>query len=688
MTVVWAPLIPWWAVAALAGLAVLMAAVAYARGLRGWAFRGLAGLAAAAALAGPQVETGERRSLDDIVILLEDASASQSLPGRPDQTTQAVEAMARALAARPGTEVRRVRVGDDPDGTKLATALSRAIAAEPADRLAGVIAVTDGLAHDAAQLPATAPAPVHVLLTGQPGDWDRRLVIEEAPAFGLIGQPVTLRVRIEDQGAIPPEIAGRPATLRLSRDGGEPQVVAVPPGVPLDVPVIPDHAGANVIHLAIDPVPGQLTDRNDMVALTITGVRDRLRVLLVSGAPHAGERTWRNLLKSDAGVDLIHFTILRPPDKFDGVPTEELALIAFPTRELFMERIEDFDLIIFDRYRVQGILPPEYYENIADYVRKGGAILVAAGPEMAGVESLNLSPLGDILPARPTGRVIEEPFRPVLTAEGARHPVTAGLEGRGATPTWGRWLRMAGSTVTRGTVAMTGPGGAALLVLDRVGEGRVAQMTSDQVWLWGRGFDGGGPQLELLRRIAHWSMKEPDLEEESLTADILPGEGGLRITRRTLAERVGPVRLTAPDGTTQQVTLAPAGPGRFSAEVAVTAPGLYRLAEDDLTRVVALGPPAPREFEAVVADATALAPLVAATGGGVVRLSDGIPTLRDAPAGRQTHGQGATGPWIALTPRGAGTVTGLTRAAILPVWGWLVLIAGLALAAWLREGRA
>ena len=161
-------------------------------------------------------------------------------------------------------------------------------------------------------------------------------------------------------------------------------------------------------------------------------MRDRLRVLLVSGEPHAGERTWRNLLKSDAAVDLIHFTILRPPDKFDGVPVDELSLIAFPTQELFMERIDDFDLIIFDRYSVRGILPPEYYMNIAQYVEDGGAILVSAGPEMASVESLNLSPLGPILPARPTGRVIDQPFTPRLTADGRRHPVTAGCRRPGS----------------------------------------------------------------------------------------------------------------------------------------------------------------------------------------------------------------------------------------------------------------
>ncbi|RJL06094.1 hypothetical protein D3P06_04750 [Paracoccus aestuarii] len=682
------PALPWWAIAALAGLALLVAGFALWRGLRGWAWRGLAGLAAALALAGPAVEIGTRAGLSDIVILLDDRSASQDLPGRGDQTDRAVDRIAAAAATLPDTELRRVTLGDDPDGTQLGGAIARAVSAEPEGRLAGVIAVTDGRLHDAPMLPEDLPAPLHVLLTGQPGDWDRRLVIEEAPAFGLIGQEVTIRLRIEDQGAVPPSARAGGVDLRLSVDGEDPVTVAVPLDTSLELPVTIGHAGQNVVQIELDGVEGELTTRNNAAAVSINGVRDRLRVLLVSGEPHAGERTWRNLLKSDAAVDLIHFTILRPPDKFDGVPVNELSLIAFPTRELFLERIDDFDLIIFDRYSVRGILPPDYYMNIARYVEQGGAILVSAGPEMASVESLNLSPLGPILPARPTGRVIEEPFLPRLTDDGRRHPVTAGLPGgQGDDPDWGRWLRMAEVTPKPGAqVAMTGAGDSPLLILDRVGQGRVALMTSDQVWLWGRGFEGGGPQLELLRRIAHWSMKEPDLEEEALLADIRDGLS-VRFTRRTMQPRTGPLRITHPDGQVTDLPLEAQGPGRLTADWTAPGPGLYRLEEGGISRVLALGPAAPREFEETVADAPLLAPLVAASGGSVTRLSDGIPDLRQVRAGRATSGSALSGPWIGVTAREAATVTGLERRPVLPPWAWLMLIAGLILTGWLAEGR-
>ena len=689
------PVLPWPVLAGLALLALLVALWALWRGLRGWLWRGLAGLAGALALAGPALQSGTSNKLSDIVILLDDRSASQALPGRAAQTDTAVEELTRRLQALPNTEIRRVTVGDDgDDGTLIGTALSRALAAEPEARLAGVINLTDGLLHDMPMLPATAPAPVHTLLTGQPEDWVRRLVIEEAPAYGLIGQPVNIRLRIEDQGNVPSAVAGQSARLRIALDGENERVLDLPPAVPLDLPITPGHAGQNVVSISFDApkaTPPELTDRNNAAAVQIQGVRDRLRVLLVSGKPHAGERTWRNLLKSDTNVDLIHFTILRSPDKLDATPVQEMSLIAFPTQELFMERIRDFDLIIFDRYSVQGILLPAYYDNVRRYVEEGGAILVSAGPEMSSVESLNLSPLGAILPARPTGRIMAGPFLPQLTPEGQRHPVTSGLPGAPVQDKpgehWGRWLRMSQSIPDpKAQVVMSGMEDEPLLILNRVGKGRVALLTSDQVWLWGRGFEGGGPQLELLRRIAHWSMKEPELEEEALLADVAR-DLSVTVTRRTMKDSAGPLRITGPEGFARELPLAKAEPGRFTAEWQPLGPGLYRLVDGDIARVVAVGPAAPREFEETVASPDRLAPLAGQTRGGVLRLSDGIPSVRTVREGRPAFGEGVGADWIAITPREAETVSGQTHRPMLPDWAWLLLIAGLALTGWLLEGR-
>lgn len=689
--VIFDPLVPWPVLWTLAGAALAFAAFALWRRLAGWWLRALAAAALLAAIAQPSLQREERRPLSDIVLLVVDESASQKIADRAEQTAAAVARIEAEVAALPNTELRKVTVGDGAKdaGTLAMTALAQALAEEPRARVAGAILVTDGQVHDLDLAPAM-PAPLNVLLTGHDADWDRRLTVTTAPAFGIIGEPLTLALRVEEQGRMPAAEAGRPVDLDISIDGAEPQTYAVPVGRDLELPLTLSHGGQNIIQLTLHAAEGEVTDRNNVAVIQINGVRDRLRVLLVSGEPYAGERTWRNLLKSDSAVDLVHFTILRPPDKQDGVPVSELSLIAFPTRELFVEKIEEFDLIIFDRYRLRGILPAAYLDNIRDYVLGGGAVLVSAGPDFASAESLYHSGLGDVLPARPTARVVEAPFQPRVSELGERHPVTAGLEtfapdggepGKPGVPSWGRWTRYVELAGAEGQVVMEGPDKAPLLVLDRAGEGRIALLASDQAWLWARGFEGGGPQLELLRRLAHWMMKEPDLEEEALTATA---EGNvLTIIRRTLGEGGREVTVTAPDGTSTQLALTEVAPGRHEATYAAPALGLYRLSDGELERVTAIGPASPREFESAIASPAPLEPVVMPTAGGFLRIEEGLPDVRAVREGRPAVGRG----WIGVTPRNAYQTTDIRIAGLLPAWAFLLVSAGLTLAAWLREGR-
>ena len=680
------PLVPWTILLAAAVVAALFILVGAWRGLRGWWLRGLAAVALLAAIANPSLQEEDREPLTDILIAVVDESASQRIADRPAQIEAALEELQADANARPNTELRIVRMGDGEgdEGSLLMTTLSQAMAEEPQGRIAGIVLITDGRIHDIERAP-NLPAPLHTLLTGREGDWDRRLIVRNAPAFAILDEQVNLTVRIEDQGDAPGDAF---VPLSISIDGGPAMQFDVPLGEDMELPVNLPHGGMNVLQFETPVVDGELTDRNNAAVVQINAVRDRLRVLLVSGEPHAGERTWRNLLKSDSAVDLVHFTILRPPEKNDGVPTEELSLIAFPTRELFIEKIEEFDLIIFDRYRRRGILPSAYLENVAEYVRRGGAVLVSSGPEYASADSIYRSPLGFVLPAAPTARVVEEGYLPLISQTGARHPVTAGLDGAPLdsdapfTPDWGRWLRQVEVTPTpTASVVMEGIDGRPLLMLDRIGDGRVALIASDQSWLWDRGYEGGGPQLELLRRLAHWMMKEPELEEEALWVD--PTGQTMRIVRRTLSDNAPDVTITHPDGTDTTVPLTEVSPGRF--ELLWEAPeiGLYRLTDGTLDTVIALGPSAPREFEQTIAAADALQPLVNVHQGGVMRLEDGVPNLRDVRLGRPAAGRD----WIGITPRDAYLTADVSVSPILPAWAFLVLSALFVVAAWLREGR-
>ncbi|MDR0809769.1 MAG: hypothetical protein LBE86_11705 [Gemmobacter sp.] len=678
------PLLGWPVIAALAAAALALCALAVWRGLAGWPFRIGAALALLAALASPAIQEEDRAPLSDIVIAVVDETASQGVSDRKVQTEAALVALRAKVAALPGTELRVARVRDAPEngGSPVMATLAEALAAEPRARVAGAVILSDGQAHDAALAPPM-PAPMHLLLTGHAGDWDRRLIVKNAPAFAILGEPVTLTLRVEDEGAAP-ESEGAVADLSIAIDGGEPQWYSAPVGEDLDLSVTLPHGGQNILQFELAEAPGELTTRNNASVTTINGVRDRLRVLLVSGEPHAGERVWRNLLKSDPSVDLVHFTILRPPEKQDGIPVEELSLIAFPTRELFVEKIDEFDLIIFDRYRLRGILPLSYLENVRDYVTRGGTVLVAAGPEFGAADSLWRSPLAEILPVVTTSRVLEGGFRPKLTPLGQRHPVTQGLEALAPKGGWGRWFRQIEIAARgQGQVVMEGAEGKPLLVLAREGEGRVAVLASDHAWLWGRGYEGGGPQLELLRRLAHWMLKEPELEEETLTALPDAEERQLTVTRRTLSEAPpGPATVTGPDGAETPLMLTPHAPGHFEATMPAPQVGLYRIRQDELETVVALGPPAPREFEQTIASDAVLRPAVEAAGGGVLRLEDGFPDLRRVGGDRTAAGRG----WIGITPRGAFLTQDVRVAALLPGWAWLLIAATLALVAWLREG--
>jgi len=684
-TLILDPLLPLVALYGIAGVALLAFILAVWRRLPGWWLRGLAGLALLAAIANPSIQQEDREPLTDIVVMVVDESASQRIGDRPAQNAAAIANIEAEIARQPNTELRTVTLGDSEGdlGTTLMTALSGALAEEPRARIAGIILITDGRLHDIERAP-DLPAPIHTLLTGQPDDWDRRLVVENAPAFAILGEEVILTLRIEEQGAAP---GASSVLLSVSIDGDLPLTIPVPVGEDIKLPLTLPHGGMNVLQFTIPEEEGELTNRNNAAVVQINGVRDRLRVLLVSGEPHPGERTWRNLLKSDSSVDLVHFTILRPPEKQDGVPVNELSLIAFPTRELFLEKIHDFDLIIFDRYRRRGILPSAYLDNIRSYVEQGGAVLISSGPEYGSAESIYRSPLGQILPGAPTARVFEEGFVPQITDLGARHPVTEGLDALspnpdGDGPGWGRWFRLVDVLVPQDAMTvMSGLDDRPLLTLNRVGEGRVALIASDHSWLWDRGYEGGGPQLELLRRLAHWMMREPELEEEALWVE--PNGQTMRIIRRTLDLETGDVVVTHPDGTETTLSLEEVSPGRFETLWEAPEIGLYRLDDGEETTVIALGPSAPREFEQTIADGELLAPLVEATRGDIVPISAGDVNIRTVREGRPAAGRG----WIGITPREAFRTAEISINPLLPSWAFLLLASLLIIGAWLREGR-
>ncbi|WP_336813793.1 hypothetical protein [Bosea sp. MMO-172] len=681
-----APMVPLPLLIGLAVLAALAAGAAIVLAGRSAILRALALVVLTAALADPSLVFEDREPVKDVVSVVVDRSASNRLADRAAQTDAAVAEIERQLRGIPNVEPRIVELRDAQgtnDGTRLFEALSSSLADVPSERVAGAIAITDGLAHDA---PATAEAlglraPLHVLTTGRNAEIDRRIVLVDSPRFGIVGKDQIIRLRVVDKGG-----PGR-AGLTIRRDG---EIVArreVATGQTVQVPVRIDRGGPNVVEIEAQAIDNELTLANNRAVITIEGVRDKLRVLLVSGEPHPGERTWRNLLKADANVDLVHFTILRPPEKQDGTPINELSLIAFPTRELFQVKIKEFDLIIFDRYANQSILPLLYFENIVRYVRDGGALLVAAGPEYAGSQTLARTPLGQILPALPDGSVIDEAYRAQVSEPGKRHPVTRDLPGSEVSPPrWGEWLRMVGAQARAGGApVMTGPGDRPLLMLAREQKGRVALFLSDHAWLWARGFRDGGPYLDLLRRLSHWLMKEPELEEEALRATVRGAT--VEVERQTLRDNPGPITITGPDGQSRTVTLEPGRPGLFTARIPTSDLGLYRLTSDNLTAFASVGPENPRELMEVVSDPGALQTLAQATGGSSRRIGResgsavNVPRIVPVRSGSQFAGND----WIGLRISDSGIVRGVRISPLFIGLLGLAVLFGALVAGWLGE---
>ncbi len=685
------PTLPWAVLIALGVVCLVALIPAMVRRAAGAWLRALAFVVILATLAGPVLQHEDQRFLPDIALLVTDRTPSMDLRGRAaiaEAARARIEAEARAL---PGLILRETTVPAGGNGTRLFEAAGQTLADIPPGRLAGIIAITDGQVHD--RPPRALAAPLHVLIPARGEEVDRRIRVVEAPPYGIVGQTATIRVVVEDLGA---DDDGAPVMVTVRRDGEAPGTIEARVGRKLDIGVPIRTVGPSLLQLSAAHLDGEVSDVNNSAVVQINGVRDRLHVLLVSGQPNQGERAWRRLLKADPSVDLVHFTILRLPDRDDMTPLNDLALIAFPTRELFQEKINDFDLIILDRFEDRGVLPVQYLENIADFVRRGGGLLLTAGPEFAGSGSLQNTPLGDVLPVHVPvdGGVIETPFRPTLTETGRAHPVTAHLAGGWAggpagrtaanAPGWGPWYRALATDQTEGEVLMNGPDGRPLLVLDHRDQGRVAVLLSDQIWLWSRGEDGGGPQTELLRRVSHWLMKEPDLEEERLTAAI--ENGVLHVERHTLAA-AAPVTatVTAPGGAAQALTLRPAGAGHETGQMPAMDAGIWRVQVAGAKAFAAATEGDPLEESDLRATASVLGPELRASGGSARFLAaDGVPSLRMVAAGESLSGDG----WIGLKRNQAHVTTGVSETALMPPLASLVLLLGIVALAWWREGRA
>jgi hypothetical protein len=684
--ITFAPEFPIWLIVTVAALSGSLVIWGLSARMRGSWVRALAWLSITLAMLNPSINAEDREQLKSIIALIVDQSASQQLDGRQKQTDEIRNSIVERIKKLNNFEIRELEVRDQiSQTTDISTALflglKTALQDVPPEQVAGAIFITDGQVHDIPKSVRSLglDAPVHALITGDQSERDRRITILKAPRYGTVGEQVTLSFRVDQQDI------NNTKALRVTIfvDGEQHSIEEVNSGQLNEIDLEVPHGGKTIIELRVEEADKEISIINNRAYSTLYGIRENLRVLLISGEPHAGERTWRNLLKSDASVDLVHFTILRPPEKQDGTPINQLSLIAFPTRELFVEKIDEFDLIILDRYSRRGVLPTLYFDNIARYVEDGGAVLIAAGPEFADKGSIAQTPLQRILPAFPNGEIAEVGYRPAISELGERHPVTRGLNAKHPSPpVWAPWFRSIGTEEAIGDTIMTATDNTPLLVLKRVGEGRVALLLSDHVWLWARGFQGGGPYSKLLRRLAHWMMKEPELAEENLVASS-KGEK-IIMRRQTLEDVPGEINLISPSGKSQIVKSTQISPGIFEARFEAKEMGLYQVENGELRALTHVGPANPREFANVISTTKLLEPLLKQTGGSIIRAAKGV-MPRLIPVGTQSNSSGKG--WIGLRNTNATLLKGVNT---IPLFGGLLGLSILLLVLagmWMREGR-
>ncbi len=649
-----------------------------------------------AILSEPSLFREKRQSVPNTVLVIKDESDSMATGNRKDQVAQAEEDIIKAISPLNNYKLETVSIdGNTEKGsaqreTHLFENIRSELSRLKPEEISSVILLTDGQIHD---VPTSLPilrdeTPFHVLLAGRRDAVDRQIIIDKVNSYGIVGKNTSLEFIVRDYGR-KNTFSSDSVTVKISTpDSQDIFLNDVIPGEITQVEIPVTHAGENVIQIETPALEGELTTLNNKVALTVNGIRDNLKVLLVSGNANIGERTWRNFLKSDPAVELVHFTILRQPDKIDPAPPEEMSLIVFPFQELFQAKLNDFHLIIFDHYSLQDLLPAFYLQNIKGYVENGGALLIANGPTYSQSGSIYNSPLRDILPSAPFGEPINTLFKPKLTEIGETHPVTLPLSDyklADGSYSWGSWGRIIPVNTLNGSVLMQGKDNLPLLILSKAGKGRIGQITSDQIWLWSRQYQGGGPHSLLLKRLVHWLMKEPSLDETAL--DITITDSLVKIRQRRLDKSVPAtnLQLDLPDGTSQNIISTISEDGLWTeTQFEALLPGVYTIDDGFQKRPIVVGDINPPELLDSVTTDEKLKPFLKEQAGSIHWLQDMSSILfRERREGQSMSGRA----WLGLERKNSYSLAEIFRYEIIPDYAGLIALMLFLFVSWWREGR-
>lgn len=430
------------------------------------------------------------------------------------------------------------RIGESIDS------LIRGLAADPP---AGILLFSDGADHgrlaaagqNGGQL---APVPIYPVLLPEGGPPDAAVEEIIVDPYAFVRNAFEVRARISVRG-----LPQRSLNVTLRRDGqviGQQRAVIPEGGDTVEVvfSTTPQRVGTFAYSVEIPTLPGDSIRENNRRFAIVRVVRDRIRVLQVVGEPSWDTRFLRSYLKNDPNVDLISFKILRTRENQDHTPEGELSLIPFPTRELFTEELAGFDLVIFQNFDYRPyfhVFPGQLLGNLRKFVEEdGGGFLMIGGSMSFASGGYARTPIEQILPLGLSGGggVSESEFRPVLTEQGQRHPITnLDRAPEDALAIWSELppligTNLVGSPKPGATTLMhhpqrRSPGGTEMPVLSvmEAGQGRSMALTADSSWRWSFTTAGeGGSTVHYQRFWNHairWLVQDPEFGRVRLETD-------------------------------------------------------------------------------------------------------------------------------------------------------------------------
>jgi uncharacterized membrane protein len=654
----WVLLSPWGKIGLAAGAAVAVVVtglswLATARIASPWRRAGVIGLRAAAATTAlivfiePAVELRQvAREPNRIAVLIDD-SLSMSLrdrargPTRLEQARAIVGASAATFdswrrehlidfytfsdALTPSSVDALARVEPAGRGTLIRQALEQVRARYDTGDLAGIVLLSDGVATG--ELAAggrdgltrdflrSLDARVHTVWTGQPGLKDVSVAKVMADEFAFARTVVKVEAVIRSTG-----YGERRVPVTLSRDGEALRRKWVTVGgkrveATVSFEFTPAKIGRYVYAISTPVADEEAVAQNNARAFVVRVIRDKIRVLQVAGRPSWDVRALRGMLKQNPNVDLISFFILRTEDDMPMASNAELSLIPFPTRELFLEELPSFDVIVLQNFnfRPYGITP--YLENVRSYVEGGGGLVMLGGDLSFASGRYTSTPVAEALPvelpnamAPPEALLDTGKFSPQLTELGQIHPLTAlRYETADNLARWAALPALEGVNIVLGakdkaSVLAVHPrlktrSGERMpvVVAGEYGDGRSLAVTTDSLWKWGfvaagRRGDEGRSYSRFWENAIRWLTHDPDLRYLHVDSDRVEYEPGnsVRLDLRLLDRDYTPhargkislaVRSGPDPSKTREVakaTVETSADGEAHHELAGLAPGISR----------------------------------------------------------------------------------------------------------------